>query len=112
MSSIHSLPVSEYLSDIAQQLKLQKRLVLTAEPGAGKSTLVPLHMLAEDWLQDKKILMLEPRRGAVKSLAHYLATQRGENVGDSVGYRVKNDSKVSAMTLTLSHKYPPQRNFF
>lgn len=92
------LPVSEYLSDIAYKLKQHRRLVLTAEPGAGKSTLVPLHMLAEPWLQDKKILMLEPRRVAAKSLAHFLAKQLGEKVGERVGYRVKNDTQVSPQT--------------
>lgn len=77
---------------------MQKRLVLTAEPGAGKSTVVPMHLLSESWLNEYKILMLEPRRVAAKSLAHFLSGQLGEKVGETVGYRVKNDIKVSANT--------------
>lgn len=98
LSAIQSLPVSDYLINIASQLKNSRKLVLTAEPGAGKSTLVPLHLLNESWLQDKKILMLEPRRVAAKSLAQFLAKQLEEQVGQTVGYRVKNDSKTSVKT--------------
>lgn len=98
MSQHNSLPVYGFLEDISAHLKGCKRLVLTAEPGAGKSTLVPLHLLQESWFGTQKILMLEPRRVAAKSLAYFLAGQLGEKVGERVGYRVKNDTKVSAST--------------
>lgn len=79
-------------------------MVLQAEPGAGKSTAVPLHLLNAPWLinntdtKAKKIIMLEPRRVAAKSIAHYLASQLGEKVGERIGYHVKNDRKVSSNT--------------
>ncbi|MCC2603759.1 ATP-dependent helicase HrpB [Planctobacterium marinum] len=98
MQFIQSLPISQHLSAIAAQLASHKRLVLTAEPGAGKSTAVPLYLLQQDWLEGKKILMLEPRRVAAKAIAHFLASQLGEAVGQRVGYRVKNEEKVSQFT--------------
>jgi ATP-dependent helicase HrpB len=78
--------------------------VLQAEPGAGKSTAVPLHLLNAPWLlgnestKTKKIIMLEPRRVAAKSIAYYLESQLGKKVGERIGYHVKNDRKISAIT--------------
>ncbi|WP_051418497.1 ATP-dependent helicase HrpB [Thiomicrospira aerophila] len=73
-------------------------LVLQAEPGAGKSTAVPLALLKADWLAGKKIVMLEPRRLAVRSIANYLAALLGEQVGQTIGYQIRNERKVSAHT--------------
>ena len=56
------LPVTEVLEDIAKALATDKRAVLSAPPGAGKTTLVPLHLLRQDWRGDGKIILLEPRR--------------------------------------------------
>jgi ATP-dependent helicase HrpB len=104
------LPIEAFLNDIQHALGAQNNLVLQAEPGAGKSTAVPLHLLDAPWLVDgdgshdankkaaKKIIMLEPRRVAAKSIAHYLARQLGEKVGERIGYHVKNDRKVSVNT--------------
>ncbi|WP_250657610.1 ATP-dependent helicase HrpB [Alkalimarinus coralli] len=72
--------------------------MLQAEPGAGKSTALPLSLIDAEWLGDKKIVMLEPRRVAAKSIAYYLAKQLAEKVGERVGYQVKNDRKVSKNT--------------
>jgi ATP-dependent helicase HrpB len=106
----HPLPIQAFLNDIQHALGDQNNLVLQAEPGAGKSTAVPLHLLNAPWLVDaegshkiktketKKIIMLEPRRVAAKSIAHFLARQLGEKVGERIGYHVKNDRKVSANT--------------
>ena len=92
------LPIHAFLDDIQQALAQQGCLVLQAEPGAGKSTVVPLALLRAPWLGDKKIIMLEPRRVAAKSIAHYLAQQLGEKVGGRVGYHVKNDRKIGKNT--------------
>ncbi|HEY9017230.1 ATP-dependent helicase HrpB, partial [Thiomicrospira sp.] len=73
-------------------------LVLQAEPGAGKSTAVPLALLKADWLTSKKIVMLEPRRLAVRSIANYLAHQLGEKVGQTIGYQIRNERKISPQT--------------
>ena len=73
--------------------------MLQAEPGAGKSTALPLSLIDAHWLGDKKIIMLEPRRVAAKSIAYYLAKQLGEKVGERIGYQVKNDRKISQNTV-------------
>ena len=79
-------------------MSAKNNLVLQAEPGAGKSTALPLSLLDAEWLGEKKILMLEPRRVAAKSIAHYLAVQLGEKVGQRIGYHIKNDRKASKDT--------------
>ncbi len=72
--------------------------MLSAPPGAGKSTLLPLLLLQEPFLQHQKIVMLEPRRLAAKSLAQRMSALLGETVGQTVGYRVRQDHCVSAST--------------
>jgi len=99
MSTASPLPISTSLPKIVEALRRSGKLVLQAEPGAGKSTLLPLSLIDSDWLEGKKILMLEPRRVAAKSIAHYLAYQLGEEVGERVGYQIKNDRKVSKKTV-------------
>jgi ATP-dependent helicase HrpB len=71
--------------------------VLQAPPGAGKTTRVPLALLAEAWL-DGRIVMLEPRRLAARAAARYMAGQLGEEAGGTIGYRVRQDTRVSART--------------
>lgn len=73
-------------------------VVLTAEPGSGKTTLVPLLLLDEDWLEGRKILMLEPRRPAARMAARRLASLYGCEPGAEVGYRVRFERKVSRRT--------------
>lgn len=98
MAKSLNLPIDAVLTDISCQLAISDAVLLQAEPGAGKSTQVPLHLLSSAWLNNRKIVMLEPRRLAVKSLAHFLAKQLGEPVGKTVGYQVKNDCKISKNT--------------
>ncbi|ANE47632.1 ATP-dependent helicase [Paenibacillus swuensis] len=92
------LPIDEVLAPLNQALTLRPNAVLVAPPGSGKTTRVPLAMLEAPWLNGRKIVMLEPRRLAARSVAGYMAKLRGEKVGDSIGYRVKHDTKVSAHT--------------
>ncbi len=91
-------PISPLLPQIQQHLATQPRLVLEAPPGAGKTTQVPLALLDAPWLQDRKIIMLEPRRVAARSAALFMARQLGEEVGGTVGYRIRFENKVSART--------------
>lgn len=98
-SEASTLPIAEFLPQINQLLSRESSLVLQAEPGAGKSTAFPLSLINAEWLNGKKIIMLEPRRVAAKSIAHYLASQLGEKVGQRVGYQIKNDRKVSSETV-------------
>lgn len=93
------LPINEFLPAITSKLTAVNNLVLQAAPGAGKSTALPLSLLNAKWLKGRKILMLEPRRVAVKSIAHYLAHQLGEKVGQRIGYQIKNDRKISKETV-------------
>jgi len=72
--------------------------VLQAPPGAGKSTLVPLALLEEPWLRQRKILLLEPRRVAARAVAQRMAWLLGEPVGDTVGYRMRMDTRISRRT--------------
>jgi len=72
--------------------------VLQAPPGAGKTTRVPLALLAEPWLAGLKIVMLEPRRLAARAAARHMARLLGEDVGRTVGYRVRLDTRVSRTT--------------
>ena len=92
------LPIQTIIPELKQTFREQDTGVLIAEPGAGKTTVVPLAMLEEPWLQGKKIIMLEPRRLAARSAASRMAATLGENTGQTVGYRVRMDTRVSAAT--------------
>lgn len=98
MSALPQLPISDVLPDIKKAFAGERNLVLVAPPGAGKTTLVPLALLGSDWLGDRKIVMLEPRRLAARLAATRMASLLGEKVGETVGYRVRFDTKVSART--------------
>ena len=65
-----SLPIDSLLDDIRDRLAASPNLLLTAAPGAGKTTRVPLALLNEDWLAGQRIIMLEPRRLAARNAAH------------------------------------------
>jgi ATP-dependent helicase HrpB len=73
-------------------------VLLEAPPGAGKSTIVPLSLLTSEWLGDKKIIMLEPRRIAARAIASRMAQLLGEPVGRIVGFRTRLESRVSRDT--------------
>ncbi|SHN31894.1 ATP-dependent helicase HrpB [Cyclobacterium lianum] len=92
MKAFPNLPILEAIPEVKQQLKKHSTLLLHAPPGAGKSTLLPLTLLDEDWLGPQKILMLEPRKLAAKSIAQRMAQLLDESPGQSVGYRVRFDS--------------------
>ncbi|CAM3416014.1 ATP-dependent helicase HrpB [Marinicrinis lubricantis] len=92
------LPIYDVLNQLQEVLSHHNRAILAAPPGAGKTTAVPLALLDEPWLEGRRILMLEPRRMAAKSAAVYMASQLGEQAGQTVGYRMRNDSKVSRHT--------------
>lgn len=74
------------------------RCVFVAPPGAGKTTVVPLHLLDAPWLRSRRIVMLEPRRLAARAAARFMARLLGEQVGETVGYRMRLDSRVGPRT--------------
>jgi ATP-dependent helicase HrpB len=92
------LPLLPFLPRISETLSASGTLVLTAEPGAGKSTLVPPYLLEEPWLAGRTIVMLEPRRLAAAAVATRIAELLGEPVGKRAGYTVRAASRVSAET--------------
>jgi ATP-dependent helicase HrpB len=98
LSMANSLPIDLLLDDISQQLEQHHSLILTAEPGAGKTTRLPLALLQQAWLAGKRILMLEPRRMAARNAATFMARQLGEAVGETVGYHIRLERKVGPNT--------------
>ena len=92
------LPIDEALPRLTSALATNNCSVLVARPGAGKTTRVPLVLLDEPWAKDKKILVLEPRRLAARAAAAHMASILGEQVGDTVGLRVRFGSKVTKRT--------------
>jgi ATP-dependent helicase HrpB len=98
---MQNLPINQVLPQVKQELLTSNRLVLQAPPGAGKSTVLPLALLDEPWMQDKIIIMLEPRRLAVRTSASRMAELLGEKVGERIGYQIKMDSLKSKDTKIL-----------
>lgn len=92
------LPIDEALPALKAALSQHSAAVLVAPPGAGKTTVVPLELLAEPWVGAGKIIVLEPRRLAARAAAERMAATLGEPVGQTVGFRVRMQSKVSAVT--------------
>jgi ATP-dependent helicase HrpB len=92
------LPIDDALPRLTAALATNNAAVLVAPPGAGKTTRVPLVLLDEAWAKDKKILVLEPRRLAARAAAARMASTIGEQVGDTVGLRVRFGSKISKRT--------------
>ena len=93
-----SLPIEELLPRLVATLNTHSSLVVQAPPGAGKTTRVPLALLDCAWLGVRKIIMLEPRRLAARTAATFMAKLLNERVGETVGYRVRFDNKISANT--------------
>jgi ATP-dependent helicase HrpB len=92
------LPIEAALPDLLAALERAPNAVLVAPPGAGKTTRVPLALLAAPWRGDGRVVMLEPRRLAARAAAARMAATLGESVGATVGHRVRMDAKVSKAT--------------
>ncbi len=78
------LPVEEVIDEVRDALAGPGRAVLQAEPGAGKTTIVPLRLLDEPWLGPDRIVVLEPRRLATRAAARRMAALLGEDPGATV----------------------------
>ena len=91
-------PVEDKLEEIRCALAANGSVVLTAPPGSGKTTCVPPALLDEPWLAGRKIVMLEPRRLAARNCAAFIASKFGEPLGETVGYQVRLERKISSRT--------------
>jgi len=98
IAHLPDLPVKEALPQLLTVFDTQNKAVLEAPPGAGKTTLVPLAILQADFCQQGKIIVLEPRRLAARAAAQRMADLLHEPVGQTVGYWVRMEHKVSAAT--------------
>ncbi len=92
------LPIEVALPQLRAALEDHVAVVLQAPPGAGKSTLAPLALLAAGWLDEQRIVMLEPRRLAARAAASRMAHLLSERVGETVGYRIRLDTRVGPST--------------
>ena len=92
------LPIEAVLPSIRQTLETCPNALLTAPPGAGKTTRVPLALLTASWLSGKNLLLLEPRRLAARAAANRMAEEIHEHVGETVGYRMRLDTEVGPRT--------------
>ncbi len=92
-----SLSINDVLEPLFEEMQRSQAVLLQAPPGAGKSTWLPLKLLEQAWLPGK-IIMLEPRRLAARSVAQRLAEQLNEPVGERVGYRMRSESQCGANT--------------
>jgi ATP-dependent helicase HrpB len=93
-----NLPISAALPQLTDALRCCGSVLLQAPPGAGKSTLVPLALLGSTWLNERKIVMLEPRRIAARAVAERMAQLLGDPIGKTVGFRTRFDTRVSGDT--------------
>lgn len=92
------LPIDDVLVDLLTRLRSHANAVLVAPPGAGKTTRVPLALLDEPWVKGGKLILLEPRRLAARAAADRMARTLSEQVGETVGLRVRLGSKISKKT--------------
>jgi ATP-dependent helicase HrpB len=91
-------PIDDVLPQLLESFQHVNNIVLSAPTGAGKTTRVPIALLASVWMTEKKLIMLEPRRIAARRAAEYMAAQLGEPVGKTVGYRIRGESVVEKNT--------------
>lgn len=98
---MQNLPVQEALPGLKTALISHNRAVLQAPPGAGKTTLVPLALMDEAWLDGQMIILLEPRRLAARNAASRMAELLGEKVGERVGYQIRNERCYGKSTRIL-----------
>ena len=89
-----TLPIEEVLPFVRRTLESCPNALLTAPPGAGKTTGVPPALRDAAWLAGRKVLMLEPRRLAARAAAQRMAEALHESVGQTVGYRMRLDTKL------------------
>ena len=97
-----TLPIDAVLPELLNALRDGPRALLIAPPGAGKTTRVAPAFLKEDWVEGRQILLLVPRRLAARSAAEYMARERGEEAGATIGYATRLDTRVGKATRVIA----------
>ncbi len=95
------LPIDDFLTSITETLRQSKSVIILAEPGAGKSTRVPVALMQEKTIGQKKWIMLQPRRWAARLVAERIAKENQFSIGEEVGYQVRFESQFSAKTRLI-----------
>lgn len=93
-----ALPIDAVSADVCAALAQGTNVVLIAPPGAGKTTRLPLDLFTQGWLEDGKVILVQPRRLAALGAARRMASHLGQKVGELIGHRVRFDTNVSAAT--------------
>ena len=96
-----ALPIDEVLPELVGALREGSRALLIAPPGAGKTTRVAPALLGEPWCTGQ-VLLLVPRRLAARAAAEFMALERGEKTGDTIGYATRLDSQVGKTTRIVA----------
>ena len=96
-----ALPVKAVLPKLSETFRTHRAAVLVAPPGAGKSTWVPLFLLDEGLVGEGRLVLLEPRRMAARAVAERMAAMRNESCGDTVGWQIRFEKRMSARTRVL-----------
>lgn len=92
------LPIESALPDILNAFATAPTVLLSAPPGAGKTTCVPLALLAAPWMERHKLILLEPRRLAARRAAEYMSAQAGKPPGSLVGFRIRGETRAGPET--------------
>ncbi len=95
---MNSLPIDTHITSIIDAVKKNQQVILTATPGAGKTTRLPPHLLST---VQGKVAVLQPRRMAAISACQFVADENQWQVGEQVGYQVRQDSKFNINTKLL-----------
>src|ERR1700755_2970034 len=97
---VPSLPIDAALPDLLGAIRLRRRLVLVAPPGAGKTTRLPPALVASGLLpaDHPNVVVLQPRRVAARSVAARIAEENGWTLGEEVGYQVRFEKKIGPRT--------------
>jgi ATP-dependent helicase HrpB len=98
INTLPQLPIQTVLSELHSHLENHSSVILAAEPGSGKTTIVPLTLLDKSWLKGQKIIMLEPRRLAARMAARRMSELADDTPGGLVGYRIRFDTQISSRT--------------
>ncbi len=94
----NALPIENAIAPLREALIHRTGAVVVAPPGAGKTTVIPLRLLDEPWLNGRRIIVLEPRRLAARAAAERMAHLIGEKVGDTVGFQTRDERRISNRT--------------